>query len=370
MEFTNSTSFPILTTEFNLEDIKIERRTNVRVALIVSYSVIIICGLLTNLFVCFVLICKYSSLVKKNYIFLNLAVADMLLIVLCAPFTLVYVVLDSWVFGDAMCHILPLLQSVSVFTSTFSLTSVAVDRHNFVFRPLGEFTSTFRCTVSISVIWTMAILLSIPMGVNNTTITVEISQIDHVVSICSENWPYEYSRTAYTIAMFFIQFVIPVIIMCILYARISVKIRNRVTPNTSSESLQVERVLKEEKRNRKVNFILLLIIVLFAVCWLPINIFNILCDIYFHTVNNRYFTISYAVCHMTAMSSASLNPILYGWTNEYTRNEAKAVFRWCCCRCRCPAPEMSSVSSPDNPRQSPDPNHVFIILADMPRNMT
>ncbi|CAG9820262.1 unnamed protein product [Phaedon cochleariae] len=45
-----------------------------------------------------------------NLFLLNLAVSDLLLGVLCMPFTLIGALLRDFVFGEVMCKLLPFLQ--------------------------------------------------------------------------------------------------------------------------------------------------------------------------------------------------------------------------------------------------------------------
>jgi cholecystokinin A receptor len=48
-----------------------------------------------------------------NLFLLNLAVSDLLLGVLCIPFTLIGTLLRHFVFGEVMCKLLPFLQGES-----------------------------------------------------------------------------------------------------------------------------------------------------------------------------------------------------------------------------------------------------------------
>lgn len=65
--------------------------------------------------------------------------------------------------------------------------------------------------------------------------------------------------------------------------------------------------------------------------------------------------IIYAVCHMTGMSSACANPLLYGWLNDNFRKEFRQIGASIC---PCPAhnsplPPAESNIPPTRPKQQP-----------------
>ena len=71
---------------------------------------------------------------------------------------------------------------------------------------------------------------------------------------------------------------------------------------------------------------------IFAVCWMPINIFNIVVDAYnIFGEDTESMYIAYGCCHMVGMSSACANPLLYGWLNDNFRKEFKEIFAACAC---------------------------------------
>lgn len=66
--------------------------------------------------------------------------------------------------------------------------------------------------------------------------------------------------------------------------------------------------------------------ILFALSWLPLGIFSLTADIYYSAesyteVSSQELYVTLAVCHITAMSSAVSNPVVYGWLNTNIRQE-------------------------------------------------
>ncbi|KAK4887295.1 hypothetical protein RN001_003566 [Aquatica leii] len=84
----------------------------------------------------------YSTVQNKrmrtitNLFLLNLAVSDLLLGVLCMPFTLVGALLRDFIFGAFMCKLLPYLQACSVSVGVWTLVAISVERYYAICHPL------------------------------------------------------------------------------------------------------------------------------------------------------------------------------------------------------------------------------------------
>jgi hypothetical protein len=70
--------------------------------------------------------------------------------------------------------------------------------------------------------------------------------------------------------------------------------------------------------------------IIFAISWLPLNIFNILSDTDFIKPGPTYYLIN-AICVLFAMSSAVSNPFLYGFLNENFKSEYITLLNKCSC---------------------------------------
>jgi len=64
-----------------------------------------------------------------NIFIANLAVSDIIMCLLAVPFTPISGLLQSWPFGEALCHLVPMTMGVSVHVSTLTSTAIAVDRY-------------------------------------------------------------------------------------------------------------------------------------------------------------------------------------------------------------------------------------------------
>ena len=81
--------------------------------------------------------------------------------------------------------------------------------------------------------------------------------------------------------------------------------------------------LKAKKKTVKM---LLFVVLLFAVCWLPLNAYHLVVDFSFAVGPSRHSSEIFFACHWLAMSSVCYNPFIYCWLNDHYRVGAKAFF--------------------------------------------
>ncbi|CAG9579529.1 unnamed protein product [Danaus chrysippus] len=94
----------------------------------IAYLLVFVVGLVGN---CFVIAVVYRSPRMRtvtNFFIVNLAVADILVIVFCLPATLMSNIFVPWVLGWLMCKTVPYVQGLSVAASVYSLVAVSLDR--------------------------------------------------------------------------------------------------------------------------------------------------------------------------------------------------------------------------------------------------
>ncbi|VDP41813.1 unnamed protein product [Soboliphyme baturini] len=67
-------------------------------------------------------------------------------------------------------------------------------------------------------------------------------------------------------------------------------------------------------------------VVIFALCWIPFNVLNLLRDLQPGSIDTKsYFIFLFILAHLISMSATGWNPILYAWMNENFRREFKFV---------------------------------------------
>lgn len=93
-------------------------------------------------------------------------------------------------------------------------------------------------------------------------------------------------------------------------------------------------MLERSRRTRgahRINVMLLAIVIAFALCWLPLNIFNTLFDWHHQVLPDCQHDAIFSACHLTAMASTCINPVVYGFLNSNFQKELKATLQRCHC---------------------------------------
>lgn len=74
---------------------------------------------------------------------------------------------------------------------------------------------------------------------------------------------------------------------------------------------------------------MLVVISLFALCWLPLNVYHLVSDVGASVSVTRHNSTAFLVCHWLAMSSVCYNPFVYCWLNANFREAVKTCGRLC-----------------------------------------
>ncbi|XP_053547725.1 prolactin-releasing peptide receptor-like [Bombina bombina] len=290
--------------------------------IIPCYSLVVFVGIFGNYLLIYV-ICKTKKMHNvTNFLVGNLAFSDMLMCATCVPLTLAYAFEPrGWVFGSFMCYFVFLMQPVTVFVSVFTLTVIAVDRYHAMVHPLRRRMTIPTCAYILAGIWLLSCLMAAPALVH--TYHVEFPELDF--SICEEFWVgMEKKRLAYAYSTLFLTYALPLIVISVSYLRISVRLKNRVVPGNIT-NIQAE---WDRARRRKTFRLLVLVVVAFGVCWLPLHIFNIMKDIDINLIDKQYFNLIQLLCHWFAMMSACTNSFLYAWLHDSFRGQLRKMFLW------------------------------------------
>ena len=110
-----------------------------------------------------------------NLLILNLAVADLLFILVCVPATASDYVLMYWPFGLAWCRTVQYIIYVTAYVSIYTLVMMAADRFLAVVFPVSSLTyRTVPLTqTTILVLWTMILTSNVPIWMAHITYEVD-----------------------------------------------------------------------------------------------------------------------------------------------------------------------------------------------------
>ncbi|NXX89442.1 GPR83 protein, partial [Centropus bengalensis] len=290
--------------------------------LIAAYSFIIVFSLFGNVLVCHVVIKTKRIHSATSLFIMNLAVADIMITLLNMPFTLARFVNSTWIFGKGMCHVSRFAQYCSLHVSALTLTAIAVDRHQVIMHPLKPRISTAKGLIYISVIWIMATCFSLPHAIYQKLFIFEYSE-EVTRCLCLPDFPEpaDLFWKYLDLTTFILLYVLPLLIISAAYVTVAKKLwlRNVIGDVTTEQYLALR------KKNKKTIKMLMLVVILFAVCWFPLNCYVVLLSSQTIPTNNAL----YFAFHWFAMSSTCYNPFIYCWLNDSFRSELKALFSVC-----------------------------------------
>lgn len=286
----------------------------VQAAFCTAYTIIFVVGIFGNAIVCYAVTRNRAMQTVTNLFITNLALSDILLCIFAVPFTPLYTFLGRWVFGSLLCHIMPYAQGCSVYISTLTLTSIAIDRFFVIIYPFKPRMKIQTCICLIISIWVFSLFVTFPYGY--------YMALEEDI-YCIEKWPSDHIRKAFGAVTTIMQFVIPFIVMAFCYTCVSIKLNDRLKSRPGSKNSKKEDA--ERERKRRTNRMLIAMVAIFGLSWLPLNLTNITSDFYSFTEDWTYYMVLFFLTHFIAMSSTCYNPFLYAWLNENFRKEFKQI---------------------------------------------
>uniref|UniRef100_A0A5K3EUG2 G_PROTEIN_RECEP_F1_2 domain-containing protein n=1 Tax=Mesocestoides corti TaxID=53468 RepID=A0A5K3EUG2_MESCO len=167
-----------------------EKSLLINIAVFTIYGIIIVLSLVGNTIVILVILRFKSMQSITNLFIVNLAVSDLLMSLVAAPFTPIAAFFDSWVLPQILCKLLSFTMGVSVYVSTLTSTAIAVDRYLVIVHPFFSKMRNWMCGTIIATIWAISTLICLPLAIHQK-ITVDPARN---VTICTESWPQGESR--------------------------------------------------------------------------------------------------------------------------------------------------------------------------------
>uniref|UniRef100_A0A914V6S7 G-protein coupled receptors family 1 profile domain-containing protein n=1 Tax=Plectus sambesii TaxID=2011161 RepID=A0A914V6S7_9BILA len=358
--------------EFNMTDLEYENMiidflwpNKLELATVAVFAALFCIGLIGNSMVVFVVIRNQSMRTATNIFLVNLACADLLVLLICLPSTVYWEITKTWWFGTGLCKATMFFQNLSVTVSILTLMCISVERWYAICNPL-KFRVTYQWTRNLlALVWISGVTLSLP-----EPITVSAQQFNwHRPNFttpwgtqCKDNWG-ETTQQYYQLAQTVVLYVIPLMMISCVYGHIayvlwvksavpSDTLRHRYStcssrdrdsaspspsthrhshPNVSASAVVISAAQGHANSRRKAAKMLIAVVVIFAVCYLPVHMHNIAQAFGFsafgatqdpYLIAMRKFIIRF----LNYMNSC-INPLIYNFMSEKFQRE----FRRACC---------------------------------------
>ncbi|XP_003790806.1 somatostatin receptor type 5 [Otolemur garnettii] len=276
----------------------------------VLYLLVCTVGLGGNALVIYVVLRHAKMKTVTNIYILNLAVADVLLL-LGLPFLATQNAASFWPFGPFLCRLVMTLDGINQFTSVFCLMVMSVDRYLAVVHPLRS--TRWRrprvAKLASAAVWAFSLLMALPLPV--------FADIQEGWGTCNLSWPEPVGLwgAVFVIYTSVLGFFGPLLVICLCYLLIVLKVK------AAGARAGCQRRRRSE---RKTTRMVVVVVAVFAGCWLPffaVNLVNLAialpeepasAGLYFFVV-----ILSYA--------NSCANPILYGFLSDNFRQSFRKV---------------------------------------------
>ena len=231
----------------------------------VLYAFTMLAAIVGNSFLIYIVRKKPEVRSLTSSMFVNMAIADLLVALFMMPLSIVSAQTESkWKVpnlpGDIICRSYILISDATLIASILCLVFMAIDRYCAIVCPLSVHSVWFRKAKFVTpLIWVMSIALMAIMPVVYK-LDDEYCEIDP--DVLGQNATF---RGVY-LYIFFITYIIPLAIICPLYAKAARMLWFNQAPGNHLIEEQQRRQLVTR---RKVVRMLVIIVVVFAICWLP-----------------------------------------------------------------------------------------------------
>lgn len=270
-----------------------------------------------------------------NILIASLALGDLLHIIIDIPISVYKLLAEDWPFGVEMCKLVPFIQKASVGITVLSLCALSIDRYRAVaswsrIKGIGVPKWT---AVEIVLIWVVSVVLAVPEAVGFDVITIDYK--GSYLHICllhpiQKTAFMKFYKTAKDWWLFSFYFCLPLAITALFYTLMTCEMLRK----KSGMQIALNDHIKQRREVAKTVFCLVLV---FALCWLPLHLSRILkLTLYDQNDPNRCELLSFLlVLDYIGINMASLNSCINPIALYLVSKRFKNCFKSClCCWCQ------------------------------------
>ena len=134
--------------------------------LILMYATITVLAVGGNAIVVYIVLAYQRMRTVTNYFIVNLSLGDIIMAVLCIPFTFIAnLLMQFWPFGSIMCPIVSYAQAVAVFISAFTMVAISLDRYVAILWPMRPRMTSRQALLVIALIWLLSLMVPLPIAI-------------------------------------------------------------------------------------------------------------------------------------------------------------------------------------------------------------
>ncbi|CAM6031629.1 unnamed protein product, partial [Sphagnum compactum] len=231
-----------------------------------------------------------------------------------APFNFLFMLNSHWPFGQAYCVINNFIANLTIASSVFTITATSIDRYVAIVHPLKPRMSQKKAISIIIIIWVCASIFSMPTLLFSRTVDFRYGK--QIRTLCILIWPdgfagQSFSDNVYNILFLLLTYVVPIISMAFTYTLIA-----RVLWGSKGIGEFTEFQKESIKSKRKIVRMLMVVVVIFAICWLPYHLYFLYIYKFPEVVHYSFIQHVYLGIYWLAMSNSMYNWMIYCWMNK------------------------------------------------------
>ncbi|XP_042134910.1 pyroglutamylated RF-amide peptide receptor isoform X2 [Peromyscus maniculatus bairdii] len=253
-----------------------------KLAFALTGALIFALALFGNSLVVYVVIRSKAMRTVTNIFICSLALSDLLIAFFCIPVTILQNISDKWLGGAFICKMVPFVQSTAVVTEILTMTCIAVERHQGLVHPFKmkwQYTNRRAFTI-LGVVWLVAIIVGSPMWhVQQLEIKYDfLYEKEHVC--CLEEWASPKHQKIYTTFILVILFLLPLVLMLVLYGKIGYElwIKKRVGDSSVLQAIHGKEMSKIARKKKRAVIMMVTVVALFAACWAPFHVVHMMVE--------------------------------------------------------------------------------------------
>ena len=306
------------------------------------YLLLFVTALVGNGFVGFIVYKTRQMRTTTNYLIVNMSASDAVFALVTMPLTVKFIyagenLFSSGFLAEVNCKLVSFLQSSAVSISALSLTIIALDRFFAIMMPLKTVITKRLTRTIIAAIWMISFVLNSPVLYANTVSTDKKTGDVYCAEIWEPLLDTKKASKAYTVFLFVSLYLLPIVTMALLYTAVVYELWRGSKAIEHRNKVSYQQI---HRANKKVLLMFVTVVILFAMFWLPVYIYQF----------NNYFgddpcALPHAVIitgYTFAHATSAINPFIYCIFSENYRRGVLQILRNCCCAAKLLVGQRSS----------------------------
>ena len=296
--------------------------TNVELTTFIILLSTTVLGLLGNVLVIIIFLHSKKLRTPQNVFIINLAISDTITLISNGPtlHTLVYHYGERYV-SDTQCLITAFFLCLAAIASIITMGAIAVTRYISIVHPSkkGKLLVWWKCNLCAAIIWLYSCSMLIPVFFGWGRYSYQ-----ETVYLCCIEWSF---NMVYNVILFMLGFGLATVTILFCYVHIFKSVKNSKRRIQHFQGADLKKIAKESKlQSEEVRLAiqLLVIFLLFNICWLPYLLLSMFID-----PNGNANLWLYGLFINLVFVNSAINPPLYLYYNKRFRTELERTFYRC-----------------------------------------